>query len=389
MEELGLAGALPAEADVAPAGLVVPGVGHGGDLLVPLHGGDLDLNVVGPGHGGGAVPGGQLHGAEVEAQALHQVLCLGDQLVEGGVGVLRAGELEHLYLIKLVSANHAPFLSPGRAGLPAEAGGVGKELLGQVCLGQDLVPVYAGQSGLGGGEHIVGAVVGGVLNLVDLVGKLGELTGGFAALVLQHVRRQDELIAVGQVGVDEVVQQGPLQPGTHAGVHPEAGSGQLHPPGVVNEAQAGAQVHMMLGLKVKLVGLAEVAQGLVVLLAAGLQVVVGQVGQGEHQGAVLCLHGAQLLVAGGNLRLQLAHALEHRGGVLSGLLQLGDGLGDLVLLRLHLLGGKDDVPAGLVQLQDAVHLSVAVHFLGPETSLDFVRVFLDAFDIQHGVSPHT
>ena len=33
VDELGLAGGFPAEADVAPAGLVIPGVGDGGELL--------------------------------------------------------------------------------------------------------------------------------------------------------------------------------------------------------------------------------------------------------------------------------------------------------------------------------------------------------------------
>ena len=279
----------------------------------------------------------------MEAQALYQVLRLGHQLVKGIVRVLRAGELEHLHFVELVSPDHAPLLRPGRPGLPAEAGGVGKELLGQVGLGQNLVPVNAGQGSLSGGEHVVGAVVGGVLDLIDLIGKLGELTGGLPALVLQHVGGQDELISVGQVGINEVVQQSPLQPGPQAGVHPEAGPGQLHPPGVVDEAQVGAQVHVMFRGKVELVGLPEIAQGLVVLLAAGLQVLVGEVRQGEHQGAVLRLH------VGRNLAFQLPHALEDRRGVLPGLLQLGDGFGDLVLLGLHLLGGEDDVPAFLVQ----------------------------------------
>ena len=365
MDELRLAGGLAAEAGVAAAGLVVSGVGDGGDFLIALHGGDLDLDVVGPGHGSGAVARSQLHGAEVEAQALDQVLGLGDQLVEGIVRVLRAGELEHLDLVELVAADHAALLGAGGPGLPAEAGGVGEELLGQVCLGEDLVAVHAGQGRLGGGQHVVGAVVGGVLDLIDLIGKLGELAGGLAALVLQHVGGQDELIAIGQVAVDEVVQQRPLQAGAHAGVHPEAGPGQLHAAGVVDEAQVGAEVHMVLRLEVELVGLTEVAQRLVVLLAAGLEVVVGQVGQGEHQGAVLALDAAQLLVVGGDLGLQLAHALEDGGGILAGLLQLGDGLGDLVLLGLHLLGGKDGVPADLVQLQDAVDFLVAVDLLGP------------------------
>ena len=71
--------------------------------------------------------------------------------------------------------------------------------IGQISLRQNLTPVNGAKCRLGGGQHVVNPVIGGIGNLVDLVGKLGELAGGFAALVLQHVRRQDELVAVGNV----------------------------------------------------------------------------------------------------------------------------------------------------------------------------------------------
>ncbi len=125
----------------------------------------------------------------------------------------------------------------------------------------------------------------------------------------------------------------------------------------------------------------KVAQGLVVLLAAPLQVVVGEVGQGQHHGVEFRVHPAQLLVVGGNDGLQLRHALEHRLRVLPGLFQLGDGLGDLILLRLHLLRGEDDVPALLVQLQDAVDLLVAVHLFLFQGGFDPVGVLFHALDV--------
>lgn len=93
------------------------------------------------------------------------------------------------------------------------------------------------------------AVVCGIGNLVDLIGKLGELTGSLAALVLQHVRRQNELVAVRNVAVDEVVQQRPFQTCAHALIHPEAGTGQLDAPVVVDQTQTLAQVNMVLGVK--------------------------------------------------------------------------------------------------------------------------------------------
>ena len=380
MDELDLAVG-PAEADIAPAGLIIPGVGYGGNLLVAVHGGDLNFNVVGSGHGGGAIARRQLHGAEVEAQALHQILGLTHQLIEGGVGILGPGELEHLHLVELVAPDHASLVGPVGAGLPAEAGGVGEELSGKLRLRQDFIPVNRGQSGFGGGEHIVDPVVGWVGDFVYLVGELGELTGGLAALVLQHMGRQDELIAVGDVGVDEVVQQRPLQPGAHALVDPEAGTGQLGAPVIIDQAQIQAQIHMVLGGEVKLVGFAEVAQGLVVLLAAGGQIGIRQIGQGQHQRPVLRQHRVQLGGVLGNAGLQLRHLLEDGGHVLAGLLHGGDLLGNLVLPGLPGFGVGDQCPALLVQLQDPVNGGVAVHLLGPQTGLHRLGIVFDASDV--------
>ena len=140
---------------------------------------------------------------------------------------------------------------------------------------------------------------------------------------------------------------------------------------------------MVLRLEIELVRLTVVAQGLVVLLAAGLEVRVGQVGQGEHQGVVLRLDVAELGRVVGNGLLQLSHTLHDRGNVLAGLLQLRNLLGDLVLLGLLVLGVKNQLTALLVQLQNAVHFLVAVHFLGPQPGLDRSGIVFDAFDIQH------
>ena len=80
-------------------------------------------------------------------------------------------------------------------------------------------------------------VICGVGDFIDLFGKLGELACRLAALVLQHVGGQHKFIAIGYMGVDEVVQQRPLQPGPHTLIHPEAGTGQFGSPVIVDEAQ--------------------------------------------------------------------------------------------------------------------------------------------------------
>ncbi len=51
-------------------------------------------------------------------------------------------------------------------------------------------------------------VVCRVGDLIDFVSKLGELPGRLATLVLQHVRRQNKLIAISHMGIYEIVEQG-------------------------------------------------------------------------------------------------------------------------------------------------------------------------------------
>ena len=91
---------------------------------------------------------------------------------------------------------------------------------------------------------------------------------------------------------------------------------------------------MVLGGEVKLVRLAKVAQRLVVLLAARLEIGVRQIRQRQHQRAVLRLDVRQLLVVLGDLGLQLGHTLEDRRYILARLLALRNFLRDAVLLGL-------------------------------------------------------
>ena len=232
-------------------------------------------------------------------------------------------------------------------------------------------------------------------DLEDLVSELGELTGSLAALVLQHVGGQDEIVAVGGVGVDEVVQQRPLQSCAHAGVHPVTGTGQLDAPLVVDQAQVLAQVHMVLGLEIKGVLLADVTQGLVVLLAAGQQVGIGHIGQAQHGGAEL---DAQLLQLGSVVSDLVIQAdglclvgLDlgfQSGGILTALFcalllaeELAVFLGQLVLLGSQGLGCGLQAADLDVQLQDAVDNGVAVHILGLHAGLDGIGIFLNSLDV--------
>ena len=91
---------------------------------------------------------------------------------------------------------------------------------------------------------------------------------------------------------------------------------------------------MVLRLEVEVMRLAVVAQRLVVLLAARLEIGVRQIRQRQHQRAVLRLDVRQLLVVLGDLGLQLGHTLEDRRNILARLLALRNFLRDAVLLGL-------------------------------------------------------
>ena len=209
------------------------------------------------------------------------------------------------------------------------------------------------------------------------------------------MRGQNEVVAVSNVGVDEVVQQRPFQSRAHAGVHPVAGAGQLHAPLIVNKTQILAQVNVMLRLKVKGMLFADVAQGLVVLLPAGQQVGVGHIGQAQHGGAEFGIENLQLFGIVSDFPIQadrlglVGFDLGIDGGcVLAPLLhtlllakELAVFLGQLVLRGGRCLGSSLQAAHLHIQLQNAVNDGVAVHFLGLEASLNCVGIFLDTFDV--------
>ena len=182
----------------------------------------------------------------MEAQPLDQTLGLADQLLEGLVGLLGQGVLEHLDLVELVAADHAALVGAVGACLAAEARRVGEQLVRQVALRENLAAVQGGEGRFGRREHEVHAVVRRILDLIDLVGELRELSRGLAALILEHQGQADHLVAVLQVLVDEVVKQGPLEARAHAAVDPEAGARQTRAALIVDEAEIRAQVHMVL-----------------------------------------------------------------------------------------------------------------------------------------------
>ena len=140
---------------------------------------------------------------------------------------------------------------------------------------------------------------------------------------------------------------------------------------------------MVLRLEVELVRLAVVAQRLVVLLAAGLEVGVREVRQGEHQRAVLGLHVAQLGFHLFALIGKFFHAGKNGCGVAAGLFDGRNLLGGLVLLCLQRFTAADQVAALDIQLQDTVDLRVCVIFLCRKARFDGCCVVTNPLYINH------
>lgn len=144
-------------------------------------------------------------------------------------------------------------------------------------------------------------VVPGV-DAVDVVHELGELAGRKSAGIGEDVRRQHEGVAVLDVGGDEVIEQGPLEPRAHVRVEPVAVAGELDAALVVDQAQVLAEVDVVLGFKGEGRLFAKDLDDLVVLLAAGDDVLGRQVRQGRDEGLNLLLEVALLL----DMRLTLS-----------------------------------------------------------------------------------
>ena len=116
--------------------------------------------------------------------------------------------MDHFHFVELIAADHAPLFSAVGAGFLAVAGGVGEIFPREIIEIKDLVAVEVHQSGFGGGEEeLLGF---GPLKPKDIFLEFRELTGGIAGFVVEDMRREDHLIVVREVVLDEVIEQSPL-----------------------------------------------------------------------------------------------------------------------------------------------------------------------------------
>ena len=196
--------------------------------------------------------------------------------------------------------------------------------------------------------------------------------------------RQHEGVAVAEMLGNEIIQKRPFQLRTDAGVQPVAVAAHLHAPLVIDQAQARAQIHVVLGLEVKDGLFAEDLYHLVVFLSAGLHVVRGQVGQCQHEFVDLLFQRTLLLV---HFLHPVGHGLQgvqHFGNVLALLFQHGNFLVHAVALGLQVLVFHQQLLAARVP---------GKHFREIHVVFPLFQGFLDVFgigtnqiNVQHGSS---
>ena len=378
--EFVFAGFCAFESDAAASCLVVAGIGCGADFFVFVHAGDPDFNVVGFGHGRADVFCGEHGDAVMQAQVPGEFFGFVDEFFECVFGVFGAGELEHFDFVELVSANHAPFLCPITAGFFAIAGGVGEEFFGQVCFRDDFVPVEVDECGFRGGQEELYFVVAG-FEVEYVVGKFGELSGGEAACFVEYVWGQYKFVAVGDVAVDEVVEQGPFEARAVTDIEPESRSAHFDAAFVVDQAKMGDEVDVVIGIEVGCGFFTPGAYDAVVFFVSGRYVVCGYVGEAFDKLMDVLLDFREFGFNGFDAGRDVAHFRLYLGDVSARFFYLGDLGRDAVAFCAQLSGFCDVCAAFFIPDEQVCEVDVVHAFF--QCLSDAFGVFANEIDVEH------
>ncbi len=206
---------VPAHADVQAPGLVVGGVGAGGELAVATLAGQPRLAVVLLGGRGAEVAHGDVDDAVGQAESGEDLLLDREDALVLGAGVGGLDEAEHLHLVELVHAEDAARVFAGGAGLAAEAGREAGVAQRQALGVEDLLVVQRGERDLGG-AHEVELVLGQAVDLLLGVGQ----EAGAEQRPLAHEHRRDhrlEAVAAQLLRAPSARARAPAAPGRPSG----------------------------------------------------------------------------------------------------------------------------------------------------------------------------
>lgn len=177
-------------------------------------------------------------------------------------------------------------VTAGAARLATEAGGISTEAHRQLAAIDDIAAVHIGHRYLGGGDQIVVQP----LQLIHILGKLGQLPGAGHAVLIGDEGRENLGIAVGAVGIHKERNDTALQPAAQPPVEMEPLAGYLSGGLRVQDAQISTQVPVGLRLIVKVGRLAPAAQlHILGIVLADRHALMGDIGDGMDDDILLFL----------------------------------------------------------------------------------------------------
>lgn len=178
-----------------------------------------DFDVIGFGGSETDVAGAKFDNSIVEAEELEDFFRMASEGFEGIHGGLRGGDMNEFDFVELMHANQAAGAKAGAACFPAEAGGVGGVVDGELLVLEDLVAVKIGDGDFSSRDEV--EVVFGAV--VDLIAELGKLPGADKALGFDEERRADLGVAVlGGMKVEKEVDESALEARPRATIDDES-----------------------------------------------------------------------------------------------------------------------------------------------------------------------
>ena len=214
-----------------------------------------------------------------------------------------------------------------------------------------------------------------------VVGKFGELPGGEATCFVEYVWGQYKFVAVGNVAVDEVVEQCPFEACAVADIEPESGSAHFDAAFVVDQAQMGDEFDMVLGVKVGGGFFAPCAYDAVVFFVSGGDVVCGYVGEAFDKCMDVLLDFREFGFYGFDAGRDVAHFRLYLGDVSTRFFYLGDLGGDAVALCAQLSGFCDVRAAFFIPDEQVCEVDVVHAFF--QCLDDVFGVFANEVDVEH------
>src|SRR5262249_22048372 len=128
----------------------------------------------------------------MEAEQLQNAFSIRDHFFVFGVTLLGLNNLNQLYLVKLVNANHAARADTGCSRLAPKTWRVSAVINRELTLGQDFIAMNIGDWSLSCGDQVQLSErfrIQSFLNGIVLVGKFWELADAFKTLRPDHKRR--------------------------------------------------------------------------------------------------------------------------------------------------------------------------------------------------------